>query len=233
MRVLDLGSGMGDVALLAGEIVGPHGAVLGVDRDAAALVRARQRAREHACSSWVSFQQSELEDFSSTQQFDAIVGRLVLLYQRDAAATIRKMMRFLKPGGIVLFHELDFNESRASWPRCELWDQVVGTVAEAFRRSGAPPDFGRRLGKVYLDAELGFPTIVGDALVGVGHSSPLYHWIGTTLVSISPRLAYLGLSLPATVVADSSLAAKLEEATVTARSQVTAGTQFGAWARKL
>ena len=33
MRVLDLGSGMGDVALLAADIVGPAGYVLGIDRD--------------------------------------------------------------------------------------------------------------------------------------------------------------------------------------------------------
>jgi ubiquinone/menaquinone biosynthesis C-methylase UbiE len=37
MRVLDLGSGVGDVALLAGDIVGPCGRVLGLDRDAMAL----------------------------------------------------------------------------------------------------------------------------------------------------------------------------------------------------
>ena len=34
MRVLEVGSGMGDVARLVGEIVGPGGRVLGVDRDA-------------------------------------------------------------------------------------------------------------------------------------------------------------------------------------------------------
>jgi ubiquinone/menaquinone biosynthesis C-methylase UbiE len=33
MRVLDLGSGVGDVALLAAEQVGPSGDVVGVDRD--------------------------------------------------------------------------------------------------------------------------------------------------------------------------------------------------------
>ena len=34
MRVLEVGSGMGDVALLVAEIVGPGGRVLGADRDA-------------------------------------------------------------------------------------------------------------------------------------------------------------------------------------------------------
>lgn len=85
MRVLDLGSGVGDVALLVGDIVGPCGHVLGLDRDAVALDRARQRTVEQGCSSWVSFQTTSLQEFSTSQQFDAVVGRYVLLYQPDPA----------------------------------------------------------------------------------------------------------------------------------------------------
>jgi SAM-dependent methyltransferase len=44
MRVLDVGSGAGDVALLAAEFVGPEGEVVGVDVDGAALKVARGRA---------------------------------------------------------------------------------------------------------------------------------------------------------------------------------------------
>jgi ubiquinone/menaquinone biosynthesis C-methylase UbiE len=40
MRVLELGSGMGDVALLAAEMVGSGGRVLGVDRDVKGLENA-------------------------------------------------------------------------------------------------------------------------------------------------------------------------------------------------
>src|SRR4051812_37593575 len=42
-RVLDVGSGVGDVALLAASLVGETGDVVGVDRDAAALAKARSR----------------------------------------------------------------------------------------------------------------------------------------------------------------------------------------------
>src|SRR4029077_17611750 len=35
MRVLDLGCGVGDVAMLAADLVGPTGSVVGIDRDAA------------------------------------------------------------------------------------------------------------------------------------------------------------------------------------------------------
>ena len=49
MRVLDVGSGAGDVALLVADLVGPGGEVVGVDVDGAALEgRARARAGARA-----------------------------------------------------------------------------------------------------------------------------------------------------------------------------------------
>ncbi len=39
-RVLDLGSGVGDVALIAARLVGPAGAVVGIERDPRSIARA-------------------------------------------------------------------------------------------------------------------------------------------------------------------------------------------------
>ena len=69
MRVLDIGSGMVDVALLAADIVGSGGRVLGVDRDAAALEHARRRSAEQGCSSWVSFDSAKLDEFETAEKF--------------------------------------------------------------------------------------------------------------------------------------------------------------------
>ena len=46
MRVLDLGCGVGDAAFVAADLVGPDGYVVGVDRSAEALARARIRAEQ-------------------------------------------------------------------------------------------------------------------------------------------------------------------------------------------
>src|SRR4051812_35574812 len=43
MRVLDLGSGAGNVTRLAAQLVGPQGAVVGIERDPAAVELARRR----------------------------------------------------------------------------------------------------------------------------------------------------------------------------------------------
>ena len=45
-RVLDLGSGVGDVAMLVAQLVGPSGQVTGVERDSRSIARAKVRIAE-------------------------------------------------------------------------------------------------------------------------------------------------------------------------------------------
>lgn len=46
MRVLDLGCGAGDVSMLAAELVGPAGSIVGIDHSQEVLNVARERAQE-------------------------------------------------------------------------------------------------------------------------------------------------------------------------------------------
>jgi ubiquinone/menaquinone biosynthesis C-methylase UbiE len=234
MRVLDIGSGMGDVALLAGDIVGPSGKVLGLDRDAQGLDRARSRAVEQGCSSWVSFDTANLDEFSTGERFDALVGRYILFYQSNPGATLRHLTQFLKPGGIVVFHELDFPDPQSSDPPCELWDRVFALLGEAFTRAGAPPHYGRRIATAFTGAGLPFPAVVCDGIIGGAPGSYVYPWIANTLVSVLPRFQDLGLTLPADMPSDRvALAQKLEAAVLASGSQLLAPTQYGAWTRLL
>jgi hypothetical protein len=106
-------------------------------------------------------------------------------------------------------------------------------MAEVFRRCGAPPDFGRRLGRTFLDAGLPFPTIVAETVIGGGRGSFLIPWVAETLVNLAPRMTDLQLTAPDCVVLDHTLAGKLEEAVVALGCQIMGSTQYGAWARKL
>lgn len=63
MSVLDLGSGIGDVTLLAAKIVGPHGRVLGIDRDEVITNKARLRTAHEGLTGNVSFEVADLGEY--------------------------------------------------------------------------------------------------------------------------------------------------------------------------
>src|SRR5690606_6018549 len=69
MRVLDIGSGAGDVALLAADLVGPAGEVVGIDLNDRPLEIARARAAEARLTN-VSFVQGDLHEMAYDGEFD-------------------------------------------------------------------------------------------------------------------------------------------------------------------
>lgn len=106
MRVLDVGCGSGDVELLASELVLPTGAAVGIDRAAAAIVRAKARAESQRISN-VQFVEGDPSLIRLDDGFDAFVGRLILMYYPDPIDALRKLLVHLRPGGVVVFRELD------------------------------------------------------------------------------------------------------------------------------
>ena len=89
MKVLDVGSGVGDVAFLLAELVGLDGKVVGVDMDGAALEKARKRAEQLKLRN-VEFLVGDIRTAALPGPFDAAVGRLVLLYCADPAAALAR-----------------------------------------------------------------------------------------------------------------------------------------------
>src|SRR5262245_1928213 len=67
-RVLDLGSGVGDVSMLVARIVGPSGEIVGVERDARSIARARVRVAEAGLHN-VSFAQSDVSQVANDKPF--------------------------------------------------------------------------------------------------------------------------------------------------------------------
>jgi 2-polyprenyl-3-methyl-5-hydroxy-6-metoxy-1,4-benzoquinol methylase len=231
MTVLDAGSGLGDAALVAAEIVGPAGRVVGVERDEAAVNTARARIDAEGLADTVSFHSQTLDEFQPDGPFDALVGRFVLQYQPDPAATLRRLASFVRPGGIIVFHDMDFSNEVASWPPCELWDTCYGLLAALFNASAVPPDFGRRLARVFLDAGLPWPQVEISGLPGGGPGSTVYAWLGSALQAVKPLLDAAEIECPADVAFDRTLPGALERAALDQGSLVMGSTQYGAWTR--
>ena len=98
MRVLDIGSGAGDVALVAAELVGPEGEVVGVDMNPEILETARHRVRQSGHRN-VKFLAGDVHTLDTGGDFDALIGRLVLMYLPDPVATLKQLVTRLRPRG--------------------------------------------------------------------------------------------------------------------------------------
>src|SRR2546428_12763212 len=81
-RVLDLGSGVGDVAMLVARLVGPSGEVVAIERDPKSIAKARARVTEAGFHN-VSFNESNVGEILDRKPFDAAVGRFILMYLPD------------------------------------------------------------------------------------------------------------------------------------------------------
>jgi ubiquinone/menaquinone biosynthesis C-methylase UbiE len=159
MRVVDLGTGLGHVARLAGELVGPAGSVIGVDRAAPARAEARRRV-EAAGEHHISFVEGDVNHWRSDEPVDAVVGRLVLFHVADPVLVARHHVQSLRGGGVFAAIDFDIGGARAE-PPVAFVTEAVGWVERAFSAAGATPRVGARLGSILTQAGLSNPTTIG------------------------------------------------------------------------
>lgn len=189
MTVLDLGSGAGDVAMLLAEIVGPEGKVIGLDLDHDAMQHARERAIE-AQFHQVHFVHTDFAHYVPEGPLDAIVGRLVLMYQADPAAALAQVTKYLRPGGVIAFIEPLFQPPQGP---DGITKMTVTCLVETLRRSGAHIDLGRRMHRVFQAAGLPVPAMRLEGVVDGQEDSPLFQYTVDTMASLLPKALEYGV----------------------------------------
>jgi SAM-dependent methyltransferase len=231
MRVLDVGTGVGDVALLAARVVGPRGSVTGIDRGARPIALAAHRAQLEGLS-WATFRQVTVEDFVTDESFDAVVGRYVLVHQADPVTFLEAAARCLRPGGVIAFHEFDLTApGPVSSPEVPLWEQASAWIRMGAAAASMSPDAGGRLLGHFAAAGLPEPEIRGEFMAGGGAGSPLYRLLAETVRTLAPVLGKIGV--PADEIGVETLEARLRAAVVQAGAQVSAVLEYLATARIL
>ncbi|WP_165423633.1 class I SAM-dependent methyltransferase [Ktedonosporobacter rubrisoli] len=231
MLVLDVGSGAGDVAMLLAERVGPRGSVLGIDIDPTVIETARARV-EAAGYTNVSFLVGDIATLPLEAEFDAIVGRLVLVYQPSPTAIVRRLAHFLRPGGIIAFQEMDMVHSATApaHPSNQLFERVVTWSVEAFRHAGLPIRMGLELYTVFTDAGLPAPHLSGEATFLVGTDWTAYDWTAETTRSLLPLILKFGVATAEEVQIE-TLAERLRAEALSQRLVVRGPDLIAAWTR--
>jgi ubiquinone/menaquinone biosynthesis C-methylase UbiE len=229
MHVLDVGSGAGDVALLVAELVGETGAVIGTDKAPAAVATASTRAREQG-RRHVSFREGDPAHMRFERPFDAVIGRYVLLFQSDAVAMVRRLLRHLRPGGLVLFHEPDWQSAR-SIPSVPTYDSCCRWIQQTFARAGTDSNMAGRLYRTLVGAGLSAPTMRMQTFIGGGAQCAGYLQAVADLVgSMLPSMVQLGVA-SAAEIDHPTLAERMQGETVSSGSLIIGRSEIGAWAR--
>ena len=230
MKVLDIGSGTGDVAMTAAELVGPEGSVVGVDVNPEILETARTRAREAGLAN-IEFVAGDARTLDLGDGFDALIGRLVLMYMADPAGALRQLAARVRPGGIVAFQEIDFspyrNTSRDDTP---LMNQLVEWGLGAFERSGAHTEMGLDLYRAYVEAGLPEPYMHFEAPVGGPGDWAGYSFMANSFRSLAPLLEQFGMATADQVDAD-TLAERLRREVAASKRPLLLPPHMTAWAR--
>jgi SAM-dependent methyltransferase len=230
MRVLDVGCGGGDVSLIAAQLVGPSGFVLGIDRSAEAVMAARRRVEAEKIPQ-VQFAALEFDEFSTDVPFDALIGRFVLMYLSDPAATLRMLVRHLQSDGIVAFQEMEMRTARG-YPDAPLFQRCVDWYATAIELAGFESGMGGKLFATFKSAGLPLPQMIAASRIEGGFDSSGYDLMAANIRTMLPMLVRLKVVTAAEVGLD-TLADRLRQEAVDGGRCLMFPLLVSAWSRGL
>jgi SAM-dependent methyltransferase len=195
MSVLDVGCGTGEVSMLAADAVGPAGAVTGVDHAPEALAKGRDRAALHRADH-VRFVEDDIAAMDADEDYDAVLGRMVLMNQPDPVAVLAHVAGLARPGAAVAFAEIYLVPAHTSLPGRPLFETMLGWIDGALTRAGVNTRMGMALRQTFVRAGLPAPAVRLEPLMMVGVDPAYIRWGVETLRTLLPVLEPLGVATP-------------------------------------
>ncbi len=123
--VLDLGCGAGTDVLMAAQMVGPGGRVVGIDMTAAMVAKARENARVMGADN-VEILEGQVEQLPLPDgSIDVVISNGVIDLVPDKDAVFGEILRVLRPGGRIQIADvvLATPVSEGSRRDIDLWAQ--------------------------------------------------------------------------------------------------------------
>jgi SAM-dependent methyltransferase len=227
-RIVDLGSGVGDVAMLVAQLVGPSGEVVGIECDTRSITRARTRAVDAGLRN-VTFTQCDVAQFLNDRPFDAAVGRYILQFLPDPVAVLRSLSQQVRPGGVFAFQEQSWAPFVLLSAHLPLWSASVSLLHEASLRSGVNMEMGLALHKAFQDAGLPAPNMRLE--MELGHDPDFTRWVSDVVSTLQTKIKEVGLSHESLGDLD-TLQDRLQKEVASSNTVVPWLGLVGAWCRK-
>jgi SAM-dependent methyltransferase len=190
MYCLDLGCGAGEVTFEIARLVGPSGRVAGMDMDLVKLELAGKRAAQEGVSN-IEFRQSNVFEWDDDSVYDLIYVRFLLTHLPESQRVIPKLLRALRPGGILVVEDIDF-AGYVSHPTNPAHDRFVNLYREVVRRRGGGADIGPKLLAMLAAADtqqLSLSIVYPEHEHGSGKDISLLTMIGISEAVLAEKLA--------------------------------------------
>lgn len=129
-HILDVGCGIGHMALRFAERVGSSGQVFGIDKSEIFIREAQRRATQRGLA--VEFkvgdaQQLDLPD----QSIDLCWTERVLMYLEQPDQALDEMVRVLKPGGQMIMFDFDYDATIIDGKNRDLTRRIVRLLSDS------------------------------------------------------------------------------------------------------
>lgn len=154
-KVIDVGSGLGQLTRAIARRVLPGGSVVGVERSGEQLgeaLRLAARAREECLA---EFREGEAERLPLRDDewatFDVAHTRFLLEHVPDPAAVVRQMVQAVRPGGRIILED-DAHDTHCLWPEPPGFGRLWSAYLRTYDRLGNDPFVGRRLVSLLVEA---------------------------------------------------------------------------------
>ncbi|HEU4999506.1 MAG TPA: methyltransferase domain-containing protein [Lapillicoccus sp.] len=224
-RCLDVGCGAGAVTLFLATLVGPTGAVVGVDPDEVQLDLVRQECQRLGAAN-VELELGDVMELESSDAYDVVYSRFLLEHLPDPLEALRRMWRAVRPGGLLVAEDGDFLAEfcEPANPGFDFW---MYAYQETLRRNGGDPLSGRRLHSRFREVGVPGPHLNLVQYVFLSGEGKLMPYL--TVARTASRIVDSGVATQAEV--DQAMA-QLRELADDTTSAVSSPRVFQCWARK-
>jgi SAM-dependent methyltransferase len=183
-RLLDVGSGLGQMTRAFARALEPGSTVVGVEREARQLAEAVRQAQAAGEAELVEFRLGDATSLPLTPDergsFDLAHARFLLEHVRDPLAVVRQMVAAVRTGGRVVLMD-DDHELLRFWPECPEADRAWLIYWQSYNTRGLDPLIGRRLAELLLKAG-SRPTRITTVFYGATHGLPLFDPVVDNLI---------------------------------------------------
>lgn len=192
MRVLELGCGVGGVTRIIADIVGEDGSISVVDANQQRLEYTKQSLSQ--LQPQLSFVRHDLQSGLPSGEFDAIVGRMILMYLKSPQDLLAEAYSRLSPGGLVVLQEPDHEDYLLSRPHSEVFAKWKARLAYTVGRiDGISENFGKVLPTLVERAGFSIALNEAEYRVDGGTCSDVYEVLGGVLLGMAEKMEQVGI----------------------------------------